>query len=85
VSREPFGRMGLHAGKQSRAECLTYAAHSPILEVSAGSASIAISLIGDEIDDAAVAFARNLAEQARVFASEVERLHAVEAAHHWAA
>ena len=73
-----FSRMTIHVTQDSRAECFSYVAHSPILNISAGSSSVGICLAGDEITDKAVAFAQDLAEAARVFAAEVERLHAAE-------
>lgn len=81
-TRKPFSRMTVHAAQGSRAECFSYVARSPILDISAGSSSVGICLAGDEITDEAVAFARDLAEAARVFAAEVERLHAVESRFH---
>jgi hypothetical protein len=77
-ARKPFGRLGLHVGEDSRVDCSTYVARSPILDIRAGNVSVAISLLGDEIDQTAVSFARNLVDQARLFAAEVERLHALE-------
>lgn len=85
MSRESFGRLSLHLGDDSRAQCFTYVARSPILDISAGSASVAVCLAGDDIDESAVALARNLADQARLFADEVERLHALQAANDRAA
>jgi hypothetical protein len=79
--RMSFGRVNLSVGQEFTAECFTYVARSPILDISTGSTSVAVSLAGDEIDETAVRFARTLAEQARVFAAEVERLHAAQAAH----
>jgi hypothetical protein len=70
--------MTVHVAQDSRAECFSYVAHSPILDISAGSSSVGICLAGDQITDEAVAFARGLAEAARVFAAEVERLHTME-------
>jgi len=76
--RRAFSRMTVHVAQDSRVECFSYVARSPILDISAGSSSVGICLAGDEITDEAVAFARDLAEAARVFAAEVERLHVAE-------
>jgi hypothetical protein len=67
--------MTVHVAQDSRAECFSYVAHSPILNISAGSSSVGICPAGDEITDDAVAFALDMAEAARVFTAEVERLH----------
>jgi hypothetical protein len=73
----PFARISLHVGDESRAECFTYTTSTPILDIRAGNASVAISIARrDIIDDTAVQFARELAQQAQAFAAEVERLHA---------
>jgi hypothetical protein len=56
--------------------CSTYADSAPILDIAAGSSSVAISLRGSTAGKSAVEFARELADQARLFADEVERLHA---------
>lgn len=74
----PFGRMSLHAGAGSRAECFTYQNTTPILDIGVGAASVAICIVGNGADDAALAFARELARQAGRFAAEVERIHALQ-------
>jgi hypothetical protein len=69
--------MSLHAGAGSRAECFTYPESAPILDISASATiSVAICIAGNGADDAALAFARELARQAGRFAAEVERMHA---------
>ncbi len=74
-----FGRTSLHVGAGSRVECFTYKDKTPILDISAGSASVAICIAGNGTDDAALTFARALVRQAERFAAEVERLHAEQA------
>lgn len=72
----PFARISFQVGEGSRTECFTYADSSPILDIHVGNASVGISVVGREINDAALRFARELARQGALFASEVERLHA---------
>jgi hypothetical protein len=70
----------MHAGDGSSTNCFTYADATPILDVSTGTASISISVAGRKADDAALSFARELLKNVQVFAAEVERLHAEQAA-----
>lgn len=74
----PFARLSLHIGEESHAECFTYDNSTPILDIRAGNASVAVSLTRNHIDQAAVNLARELAQQAQLFATEVERLHAAQ-------
>ena len=76
MSNRPFARISMHLGEESHAECFTYDNSAPILDIRAGNASVAVSLTRNEIDEAAVNLARELARQAQLFATEVERLHA---------
>lgn len=76
-ARSPFARISLHVGDDSCAECFTYDKSSPILDISAGRASVAISFVRKAFDDdTIVRFARELAQQAALFAAEAERLYA---------
>jgi len=78
MSNRPFARISMHLGDESHAECFTYDNSCPILDIRAGNASVAVSLNRSEIDDTAVNLARELAQQAQLFATEVERLHATQ-------
>jgi hypothetical protein len=71
--------LSAHVGDDGRVLCHTYKWTGPILVVSAGSASVCISIKGGQEDmpATAVAFARDLAASAERFAAECERLHAV--------
>ena len=68
-----------HVGDDGRVICHTYKWTTPILVVSAGSASVCISITGghEGMPATAVTFARELAASAQQFAAECERLHAV--------
>jgi hypothetical protein len=77
--RESFGSVNAHAGQGARADCYTYEATTPILSVFAGRLTVSISIADRTAMPAhAVAFARELAAQAAVFAAECERLHAAQ-------
>jgi hypothetical protein len=71
--------LSAHVGDDGRVICHTYKWTGPILVVSAGPASVCISIKGGQEDmpAAAVAFARELAASAQQFADECERLHAL--------
>jgi hypothetical protein len=71
-----FGRINLHVGQDWHTFLSTYDEHSPILDIAAGSTSVTFSIADRNVDDCALAFARELASQAAGFAAEVERLHA---------
>jgi hypothetical protein len=70
--------LGLHIGQDWWTWLSTYPDHSPILIINVGSTSVNISITGNNADQAAVEFARELARQTAGFAAEVERLHASE-------
>ncbi len=72
-----FGAAWVHVGTDWEVRCSTYEGELPILAVNAGNSSVTVNL-ADRIvpGEAGVAFARELAAQAAVFASECERLHA---------
>jgi hypothetical protein len=71
-----LAHLGLHVGQDWSTWLSTYPDHSPILDITAGSTTVAISITGAKADQAAVEFARELARQTAGFAAEVERLHA---------
>lgn len=75
MSGGSFARLAFHVGADWRIYCHTYADTAPILDIDAGASSVCISLRGKAADKAAVEFARDLADQARKFADEVERMH----------
>ena len=59
--------------------CSTYPQSTPILTIDAGRAAMSVSITPmKRIGDEAVAFARELARQAALFAAECERLHAAQ-------
>ena len=68
-----------HVGDDGRVTCHTYKWTTPILVVSAGPASVTISIKDgrDDMPAPAVAVARDLAASAQRFADECERLHAL--------
>ena len=77
--RESFGSVSVHAGHGAHVDCHTYDRATPILAVHAGRLIVNISIAGRRAMPAhAVAFARELASQAAVFAAECERLHAAQ-------
>jgi len=69
--------LSAHVGDDGRVICHTYKWTTPILVVSAGPASVCISIKGgrEDMPAQAVAFARELAASAQRFADECERLH----------
>ena len=71
-----FARINLHVGADWWTFLSTYDDHTPILDIAAGSTSVTFSIADRKVDDCALAFARELADQAAQFAAEVERLHA---------
>ena len=75
--QESFGSANVHAGEGAHVDCYTYDRTTPILSVRAGRMSVNVSIADRTAMPAhAVAFARELAAQAAVFAAECERLHA---------
>lgn len=73
-----FCRVGFHVGADWRVICHTYDDTTPIFDIDAGSASVAISVRGRQAGKAAVEFARTLADEAAKFADEMERMHAAQ-------
>ena len=67
--------IGVYVGENWYTHLCTYEDHTPILDISAGSVIVALSLASREVSTPAVEFARELASQAAKFAAEVERLH----------
>jgi hypothetical protein len=71
-----FAHLTYHLGGDWRVDCHTYRDSTPILSVGGGPLSLAISTRGKAADEAAVEFARALADGARKFADEMERMYA---------
>ena len=71
------GHVGVHVGEDWWTHLSTYEDHTPILDISCGSMTVAISVTDRTDTDPAVRFAGELAAQAAKFAAEVERLHAL--------
>jgi len=78
MSGGSFSSINLCVGDGWQTYCHTYADTTPILGVDAGPSHISISLRGRNADQGAVDFARALADEARKFAAEVERMHAAQ-------
>jgi hypothetical protein len=70
------GHVGMYVGQDWWTFLSTYDDHTPILDISCGSMTVAISVADRTVTDPALEFARELAAQAAKFAAEVERLHA---------
>ncbi len=70
--------VGMYVGEDWWTFLSTYDDHTPILDVTCGSATVSLSLADRKTGAAAVEFARDLAGKAARFAAEVERLHARE-------
>ena len=70
------GRVGLYVGEDWWTFLSTYDDHTPILDISCGSTTVSLSVADRKVSDAAVEFARELADKAARFAAEVERLYA---------
>jgi len=70
-----FGHISVQVGGDWWTHLSTYEDYSPILDIEAGSTSVSVCIVGGQLDESAVAFARELVEQATRFAAEVERLH----------
>jgi hypothetical protein len=70
------GHVGMYVGQDWWTFLSTYDDHTPILDISCGSMTVAISVADRKVTDPALEFARELAAQAAKFAAEVERLHA---------
>ena len=74
-----FGSAGLYVGTDWAVRCSTYPDSTPILSIDAGHAAMSVSITPmKQMGDEAVAFAREFARQAALFAAECERLHAAE-------
>jgi hypothetical protein len=71
-----FSRTGFIVGADWRVYCHAYDDQTPILDIDAGSSSVAISTRGRTAGKAAVEFARALLSEVQRFAAEVERMHA---------
>jgi hypothetical protein len=78
MSYASFSSVNLCVGDGWQTYCHTYADTTPILGVAAGPSHVSISLRGRNADESAVEFARALADEARKFAAEVERMHAAQ-------
>ena len=70
------GHVGMYVGQDWWTFLSTYDDHTPILDISCGSMTVAISVADRQVTGPALEFARELAAQAARFAAEVERLHA---------
>jgi hypothetical protein len=68
--------IGVYVGEDWWTHLSTYDDHTPILDISVGSMSVALGIAQQKVSPAAVDFARELASQAARFAAEVERQHA---------
>ena len=73
--REGFGSVSLHAGEHTSVECFPGTEGKPLLSLDTPRLSVMITITGDTVPAPALAFARELATQATVFAAECERLH----------
>jgi len=69
------GHVGVYVGEDWWMHLSTYDDHTPILDISAGSMTVAISVTDRKVGEAALEFARELASKAALYAAEVERLH----------
>ena len=67
--------VGMYVGEDWWMHLSTYDDHTPILDVTCGSATMSLSVADRQTGAAAVEFARDLADKAAKFAAEVERLH----------
>ena len=69
------GHIGMYVGEDWWMHLSTYDDHTPILDISCGSMTVALSVADRKVGYAALEFARELASKAAQFAAEVERLH----------
>ena len=67
--------IGVYVGEDWWTHLSTYHDHTPILDISVGSMTVALSIAQQKVSPSAVDFARELASQTARFAAEVERLH----------
>jgi hypothetical protein len=70
------GHVGMYVGEDWWTFLSTYEDHTPILDISCGSMTVAISVADRQVTGPALDFARELAAQVAKFAAAVERLHA---------
>jgi hypothetical protein len=75
-----FSHVSCHVGADWRVRCNTYPDTTPILSLDAGSSAVSVTTKGKVADNAAVEFARALADKAQKFADEMERMHAAQLA-----
>lgn len=73
-----FSSYSVHVGGDWVVRCNTYAETTPILALDAGHTAVCITTRGKTATKAAVEFARALADSARKFADEMERMHAAQ-------
>jgi hypothetical protein len=73
-----FSHTTYHFGNDWFVRCSTYDDTTPILALDAGQAALCITTRGKSANTAAVEFARALADSARKFADEMERIHAAQ-------
>ena len=72
-----FGSAGRSVRTDWQVRCSTYPDSTPILSIDAGRTVMSVSITPlKQMGDEAVAFARELARQAALFAADCERLHA---------
>src|ERR1017187_6004445 len=72
-----FGSTGLYVGTDWQGRCSTYPHSTPILSIDAGRTTLSVSITPmKRMGEEAVAFAREFARQATLFAADCERLHA---------
>lgn len=71
-----FTDIGVHVGDHWGVRLCAYPARTPILVLQAGSVTVDVSIRDRGVNENALTFARQLAEQSAKFAAEVERLHA---------
>jgi hypothetical protein len=69
------GHVGIYVGQDWWTFLSTYEDHTPILDISCGSMTVAIAIAERTVTGPALEFARELAAQAAKFAAEAERLH----------
>ena len=67
--------IGMYIGEDWWTFLSTYEDHTPILDLTCGSATVSLSVADRKTGAAAVEFARDLAAKTARFAAEVERLH----------
>jgi hypothetical protein len=73
-----FSSYSLHIGDDWLVRCSTYDDTTPILALDAGPSAVCITTRGKDANTAAVEFARALADAARKYADEMERMHAAQ-------